>query len=343
MTTCMAHDLAKLDNSERKMILISDLERPIDLKNSPFADAIICNPRTSPTESLDETNIIERKAWKREVSGDEEERLRMKYWEHIVSPVTQNYGVDNFTGNEVTTIIPGKAWVIPNLLTPDECDEFIQKGEEFGLLPPRKEAGVEGKRTSKRTENFCASELSKLVIPKLSNEFLDELEKAKPYTSFRGIHPNWRIAKYGTSDFFAAHYDQADSITVKDESKPRGKVRFDSHHTLLISLSDRSKFEGGATRLFPKNKYDDTAIDVELPRGFALVFEHKLLHAGLPPTLGTKYIAQAGIIRDEPKNVMGSLSTFKFGPGLNFSATADAAAREHMKKRMDENGYIIGR
>ena len=130
---------------------------------------------------------------------------------------------------------------------------------------------------------------------------------------------------------------------MKDDSKPRGKVRFDSYHTLLISLSDRSKFEGGATRLFPNGKYDDTTIDVKLPRGFALVFEHKLLHVGLPPKFGTKYIAQAGIIRDEPNDVMGSLSTFKFGPGLNFSVSADAAAREHMKKRMDEKAYIIGR
>ena len=61
--------------------------------------------------------------------------------------MTENCGVDSFKGTEVTTVIPEKALVIPNLLTHDKCDDFIKKGEEFGLSPPRKETGVGGKRT----------------------------------------------------------------------------------------------------------------------------------------------------------------------------------------------------
>ena len=66
--------------------------------------------------------------------------------------MTENYRVDSFKGTEVTTVIPGKTWVIPNLLTHDECHDLIKKGEEFGLSPPNKEAGVDGKRASQRTE-----------------------------------------------------------------------------------------------------------------------------------------------------------------------------------------------
>jgi len=323
---------------------ISDLEHPVDLKKSPLADAILNPPRSSPKEQLKERNVVqEKKVWKRGTSKNDEKCLEKQYWEHIVTPANTQYGANNLSDIDITTIIPEKAWVVPNLLTPDECDYFIKEGERFGLFPPRKELGVEWKRTSKRTNNFCAPELSKFVISKLPNELLEKLEETKPYASFRGIHPNWRIAKYETNDFFAAHYDQADSITVKDDAKPRGKARFDSFQTLLISLSDRSNFEGGATRFFPMNKYDDTAIDVELPRGYALVFAHRLLHAGLPPISGTKYIAQAGILRDEPERVIGSLSTFKFGPGLTFSSSAEASTYEHKMKRMDEDGCIIGK
>lgn len=323
---------------------IADLEQPVDLKKSPLADAILNQPRLYPKEQIKERNVQQKKkVWKRGISENDEKFLHKQYLEHIVKSATTYYGADNLSESGITTIVPGKAWVVPNLLTYEECDYFIKQGESFGLLPPIEAAGVGGKRTSKRTDNFCSPELSKLVISKFSNELLEKLEKTKPYTSFRGIHPNWRIAKYETSDFFIAHYDQADSITVKDDSKPKGKVRLDSFQTLLISLSDRSNFEGGATRLFPMNKYDDTAIDVELPRGFALVFAHRLLHAGLPPKSGTKYIAQAGILRDEPESVIGSLSTFKFGPGLTFPSSAEASTYERMKKRMYANGFIISK
>lgn len=63
---------------------------------------------------------------------------------------------------------------------------------------------------------------------------------------------------------------------------------------MLIALSDRADIEGGATRLFPTGKYDDSAVDVLLPRGYPLVFEQTLLHTGLAVARGTKYILQTG-------------------------------------------------
>ena len=82
--------------------------------------------------------------------------------------------------------------------------------------------------------------------------------------------------------FFSAHYDQSDSLTIKDPNSKRGKRRLNSFQTLLIALSSREEggVEGGETRLFPEGRYDDSAIDVELPRGWGLVFDHRLLHAG---------------------------------------------------------------
>ena len=123
------------------------------------------------------------------------------------------------------------------------------------------------------------------------------MEASAPHTCVRGLHPNWRIAQYEAGDYFAAHMDQADSLTLRVGDQ---KERLTSSHTVLVALSDRAAMRGGATRLFPTGKYDDSAIDVELPRGYALVFEQSLLHTGLAVTHGSKYILQSGLLRSEP-------------------------------------------
>ena len=58
-----------------------------------------------------------------------------------------------------------------------------------------------------------------------------------------------------------------------------------------------------------------------LPQGWALVFQQKgLFHAGLPVEAGTgtKYIAQAGLLRAEPEPgvLTGPASVFKYAPGI---------------------------
>jgi len=311
-------DASRLRSTQRKLELLADFERPLDTATSPLAQALLDPPRPAPVSQHD---TVPRKpcVLPRQVPASEVQRIQEEYWAHVAAPVPQCFAVHNLPDSCVTTIVPGRAWVVPNLLNAEECDTIINQGEVFGLEAPFKTQGVAGFRTSKRTNNLCAPEISGLINPRLPSSILSEIEKTKPSTAFCGIHPNWRIGKYGAGDFFSAHYDQADSLTVKDENAPGGKKRLDSHHTLLISLSDRTEFEGGATRLFPEGKYDDTAVDVELPRGYALVFEHKLLHAGIAPRQGTKYIAQAGLLRDQPDRVVGALSTFRFGPGLGFS------------------------
>ena len=48
-------------------------------------------------------------------------------------------------------------------------------------------------------------------------------------------------------DYFAAHYDQADSLTVQAGD---GKERYDSSHTLLIALSERPQTQGAGWNLW---------------------------------------------------------------------------------------------
>merc|ERR1712157_720464 len=112
---------------------------------------------------------------------------------------------------------------------------------------------------------------------------------------FYGIHDNWRILRYDadSGDAFPAHKDQMDSL-----QKPRndGSGRKDfvvSSHTLLLQLSE-NELEGGGTRFYPRgrmflprsekhlqkspsfrNRQFEDAIDVLLPRGWALVFRQR--------------------------------------------------------------------
>lgn len=157
---------------------------------------------------------------------------------------------------------------------------------------------------------------------------------------FYGIHENWRILRYDadSGDAFPAHQDQMDSL-----QKPRndGSGRKDfvvSSHTLLVQLSE-DLLQGGGTRFYPRGRMYlprnekhlqksssfrerqfEGAVDILLPRGWALVFRQRgLLHAGQPlpdSSPCSKYVAQAGVLRALPEGVLQRPSVFKNGPGV---------------------------
>ena len=86
----------------------------------------------------------------------------------------------------------GRGWIVPNLLSPEDCDELIQAGEDWGIHPDTKSRG----RTSSRTNNYINEELSARLNQRLPEALLEAVEGTMPYSSVRGIHPNWRVARY---------------------------------------------------------------------------------------------------------------------------------------------------
>ena len=131
-----------------------------------------------------------------------------------------------------------------------ECDEVIQLGEDWGIGEEDIKVSEEMRiRTSNRTNSYCNEELTTRINPRLPEELLEAVEASTPYTSVRGIHPNWRVARYQEGQTFPAHQDQADSVVVKQEE--RGRQRYTSSHTLIINLRQPGQdFQGGATRFF---------------------------------------------------------------------------------------------
>mmetsp|Transcript_13099 Transcript_13099/g.17548 ORF Transcript_13099/g.17548 Transcript_13099/m.17548 type:complete len:365 (+) Transcript_13099:133-1227(+) len=282
-----------------------------------------------------------------EFSGDVQEASLVK---DILGPD------DDYTAKPGTEPM---AFVIRNVLTPTECDELIDAAEDFGIGGGPKYVA----RTAKRTSNYVNADLSKKIEKRikhiLDSKFREEKEiddsnpsnkDEKNQTSkymgpFYGIHTNWRVLRYDAEggDGFPAHQDQMDSLKMPKKDGSGRKDFCVSSHTLLLQLSEGS-LEGGCTRFYPRAKVRidpsdrvrlqgselfrmkqfDHAVDVLLPRGWALVFKQRgLLHAGQPVSTSSpcpKYVAQSGVLRVLPEGVLSKPSVFKNGPGVTNGA-----------------------
>ena len=237
-------------DAESYLKRLKDLENPLPLSSPWF---LPYRPDNSPPEEKQKKGAVKLPT---PLSKEEKSKLRSEYLESVKLPATKTF--DTFPDNCLTEVLPGKAWVVPNLLTEEECEQIIEGGERWGVKQDSKM--VEGEpmkatRTSKRTNNWINEELSVKMVQKLPEELLVAVEGTVPYTSVRAVHPNWRVARYQNGETFPAHMDQADSVTVEHPEKKR--QRFTSSHTLLIYLRRRGEqFQGGATRLFIDGETD---------------------------------------------------------------------------------------
>ena len=225
---------------------LKDLDNPLAL-SSPWL--FPTRPDNNPPEDKGTRPAVKLPP---SLTAEEKKKLKNEYLASVKLPATTT--LDSFPADCLTEVIPGKAWVVPRVLTEEECEEIIVEGEQWGLTRDNKRdesAPIEDSstRTSKRTNNWISEELSIKMQKKLPEELLQVVEATVPYTSVRAIHPNWRIARYQKGETFPAHYDQADSVVVEHPEKK--KQRFTSSHTLLIYLRRRGEqFQGGATRIF---------------------------------------------------------------------------------------------
>jgi hypothetical protein len=202
-------------------------EIPLKLDNPIFLP-----PRPNPGIQNGAVETIKKvpRALPTPLTGEEKNTRREEYQRNIVSPATQTWR--SFPTGDITEVLNGKAWVVPNLLSEVECEELIKAGEDFGL----ERAVIKNSyRTSKRTNAWSNRDLSIKLKGRLPEELLMKLEGTFPYTSVRGVHPNWRLACYEEGGTFPAHIDQADSLIVQHPEK----VSFPIH---LIKMSIVMRF-----------------------------------------------------------------------------------------------------
>ena len=139
---------------------------------------------------------------------------QLEYDENVKLPAGKTYLPEDFKDGQLTEIIPGRAWVLPNVLTPEQCLDWISRGHKAGLHESKQKL-----RSSKRTSYYIDATMSAVIKPKLTNELISYVEKSDPGTEFRGVHNNWRIAEYQKGCTFPAHFDQDSFNTLPPNEK----------------------------------------------------------------------------------------------------------------------------
>ncbi len=241
-------------------------------------------------------------------------------------------------------IIKDSAWVVEDLLTFEECQQFINRAKELGILEAESKSGGDIRnRDANRVELDdvdMAQKLFERIKDKIPKEvYVDEscgnqglsYSKGELYGKWvpYGINTRWRIVLYPGSGHFGPHRDGCRFV--------------DEHHRSLITingyLTDRSVGFGGATRfvkdsvdvhlnengLFTTND-DDVLHRVEADKaGKAVVFFHDLMHDGEPLKEGSA-----------PKWLFRTEIMFERDPDTAPKLTSDEKeARELFKKAVE--------
>jgi prolyl 4-hydroxylase len=191
------------------------------------------------------------------------------------------------------------AFVVKDVLTPNECTEWIQRAEQEGFQRPSITGDMfagKRKRVIIKSEELAARVWDKIntIIPARVHD-----EKASASFSFSGpannirsggyfathINPLFRFSKYDQGDEFAIH---TDTCYARDEHET-------GLCTILLYLNGCDDMQGGETVIFP-NRGCDEKINITPEPGLALVFYHMLPHAGLEVTSGCKYVIRSDVM-----------------------------------------------
>lgn len=178
------------------------------------------------------------------------------------------------------------ALVIDDLLSPSECEEWIQKGHERGFetalvnVGNGKQLEILDYRHSQRAiiDDF---ELSKFLYDRVS-PFIPEKISGWEKVS---LNERLRFLLYHIGDFFAPHYDGV-------YQRPAGNEK--SFITVQLYLNDAPK-SGGATN-FLQARDEDIKVQIKPKAGRVLLFDHHIYHEGEMVKNGIKYTVRTDVM-----------------------------------------------
>lgn len=165
-------------------------------------------------------------------------------------------------------VIPDKVYLLKNILTPDECQKYIDYINENEIEQAQR---LPCKSYNPRYIDYLANEQQ-------SREFWDKLKDIVPQNyqgrQLKKVLDIVPVAKYRApeSDGTTIHTDRihADDIV----------------YAIVFYLND--DFEGGETSIYPDDS-DVPLITNKAKRGDGIIFHIKMRHRG-HPTKGEKYI-----------------------------------------------------
>lgn len=168
-------------------------------------------------------------------------------------------------------------FVIHDFLSPEECEEQIERSEALGYETFTIDGQVFAAYRNNARLIHDDQALADALWAKAAAHLPPQIE-GEPAS---GLNPHFRYYRYTGSEAFAPHFD--------------GCVRVGSRVsklTFMVYLSDVSK--GGETRF-----YDNEAkVRFAIPpvRGKALVFNHLILHEGVAVEAGAKYVLRSDVL-----------------------------------------------
>lgn len=172
--------------------------------------------------------------------------------------------------------ITDEIFVIDNFWTKEQCEAFIAKSEAIGY----EAATIITERGPRLVESVRNNNRVLYKDYELAENIWQDMKPFAPVLLGKsiaiGLNELFRFYRYEPGQQFRKHIDQP---YIRNEKEA-------SYYTFMIYLND--DYEGGATT-FHK-------ININPSQGMALIFLHKLEHAGSEVTKGIKYVLRTDIM-----------------------------------------------
>lgn len=181
------------------------------------------------------------------------------------------------------THLAENVFTVAGLLTPDECDDLINRGEMLGFeraavrtaAGPLMRPGIRDNDRAAFTDVALALSLWERCRPFVPAE----LEGGTAV----GLDENFRYYRYDVGQRFKRHRDGI----VQRSATERSRL------TCLCYLNDG--FTGGATAFYPTDAMDVEPFLVVPRAGTALFFLHEWWHEGRELSAGRKYVLRSDV------------------------------------------------
>ncbi len=185
--------------------------------------------------------------------------------------------------------------IINNFITESRCQSLIDMSERLGYQEADisySTGAVMNKDYRNNSRCLCRDEsirqeLEALIMPHVRMSLTTIKEGGVLHTNnFLRLSGNFRFYKYVTGEEFKRHRD--------GNQLEEGGV---SLVTVLIYLNDVS--DGGETNLC--DRILESPVLVKPETGKLLIFDHSILHSGLPLNSGVKYVLRTDLIYNYDK------------------------------------------
>ena len=182
------------------------------------------------------------------------------------------------------------AFVVPDVLMPDECAAYIALSEKIGYEPATitTAVGAELRPDVRNNDRVIHDDPSlAATLWQLVGDYLpDRVGERKVL----GLNERFRFYRYDPGQRFEWHMDGY----FERENGER------SLYTMLFFLND--SFEDGETRFRVRDAEGIKTVGVKPVTGQALIFLHEMLHEGAAVTAGRKYILRTDVMYSASAN-----------------------------------------